>query len=363
MSDKAERCPHCGLSIEKVNAALQGLPINEATKSEESSTSLSHQSTEKKQQPTWLKILIVVVSLLLLGSIALGLIKGTDEKDVSSVKENVVDTPSNKKEMDGYMKKASEFKASLPSGTEIVCEIIDTTAAKIVYLEEDSSYVSIYDLKDGAVTNVDMEGYSPSFCGYKARRYNDRLFMVVGTCSSGSYHNSLNSICYIDLHNNSLHWITDCEDASFLEDGIKVMRATLIDDSGASYEWEWKEDEYILPTSLSDKQYASKVKQEEADKYAWMGGLWHLAFTINDRIAGKVKFDVTMKINTNNHSIRFIDESGLGTDYSGTYTINESQNIISCSGNCVKFDPDRQSFYETVPDEWGFKKRVYYRKR
>lgn len=109
----------------------------------------------------------------------------------------------------------------------------------------------------------------------------------------------------------------------------------------------WKEDE---------------EERLEQEKYYWMDGEWYLSFTVNDPYVGSLHYNVTMKINTSDKSIVVIDKSDSGVDYSGTYTINESQNIISYSDIYVAFDPDRQLFYETAPDEWGFNKRYYYHK-
>ena len=104
-----------------------------------------------------------------------------------------------------------------------------------------------------------------------------------------------------------------------------------------------------------------RIEQErlEQERYSWMDGVWYLSLAKNDPYAGRITFRVKMIINTSIQSIRFLDQDSH-TGYSGTYTIDESDNIISCKGNYVKFDPGRQMFYEEIPDEWGFKKRFYY---
>lgn len=106
-----------------------------------------------------------------------------------------------------------------------------------------------------------------------------------------------------------------------------------------------------------------RLEQErlEQQKYSWMNGEWHLSCRTYAPIGSDI-FRVTLRINSNNHSIRLIDET-TGDGYRGTYDINEIDNIISCNGNCVHFDPNKQLFYEIVPDEWGLKKRAYYHKR
>ena len=48
---------------------------------------------------------------------------------------------------------------------------------------------------------------------------------------------------------------------------------------------------------------------------------------------------------------------GSGDGYSGTYTVNENQNMISCNGNCVYYDPNKKLFYEEFQG-----KRDYYEK-
>lgn len=106
-----------------------------------------------------------------------------------------------------------------------------------------------------------------------------------------------------------------------------------------------------------------RLEQErlEQQNYSWMNGEWHLSCRTYAPM-GSNSFRVTLKINSNNHSIRLIDET-TGEGYKGTYTISESDNIIYCDGNCVHFDPNKQLFYERIPDEWGFKRKVYYHKR
>lgn len=106
-----------------------------------------------------------------------------------------------------------------------------------------------------------------------------------------------------------------------------------------------------------------RMEQELLSRYSWMDGEWSLSFSINDQIAGMVNFKVTMNINTTSQSITFVDHAGYGTVYRGKYNIDETDNTIYFDDTYIAFDPSRQLFYETIPDEWGLKKRIFYHKR
>ncbi len=87
-----------------------------------------------------------------------------------------------------------------------------------------------------------------------------------------------------------------------------------------------------------------------------MNGEWTLASSINDPYVGRINIRLTLMIDAKNHTIRMTDEYS-GDGYSGTYTINESQNMISCNGNCVHYDPNKKLFFEEFQG-----RRDYYHK-
>lgn len=61
VSDKAVRCPHCGLPLGEVHTTTQEDSINDA--------GISRQKKEKKRLPLWTFALIIIGSLLLIGGI------------------------------------------------------------------------------------------------------------------------------------------------------------------------------------------------------------------------------------------------------------------------------------------------------
>lgn len=61
VSDKAVRCPHCGLPLDEVHTTTHEDSINDA--------GLSQQKKEKKRLPLWTFVLIIMGSLLLIGGI------------------------------------------------------------------------------------------------------------------------------------------------------------------------------------------------------------------------------------------------------------------------------------------------------
>ncbi len=115
-----------------------------------------------------------------------------------------------------------------------------------------------------------------------------------------------------------------------------------------------------LQKKLQEKEEKERKEYERfissINDYFWMNGKWYLSTSIEDPYVGRIDFRVTLNINTNNHSISLFDEAA-GDGYSGTYTLNESQNMISCKGNYISFDPDKKLFFEEYKG-----KREYYHK-
>lgn len=162
-----------------------------------------------------------------------------------------------------FAKEAEEFKSTLPPNTDVLCIITDSIATKVFYREEDSSSITVYDLETDSKSKIILED-EMYYYGFKARRYNDRLFVIVETGACGSGLGNLHGVFYINVRDNSSHFVTSCEEASFLDNGeIHIRRAFPVDDSGPSYEWEWQRDEYTLSTSLSNEEYSSREKMQE----------------------------------------------------------------------------------------------------
>lgn len=166
-----------------------------------------------------------------------------------------------------FAKEADEFKSNLPPNTDVLCVITDSIATKVFYREADSSSITVYDLETDSKTKIALD--ETYYYGHNARRYNDRLFVIVETGACGSGLGNQQCVFYINVRDNSSHLVTCCEEASFLNnEEIHIRRAFPVDDSGPSYEWEWQRDEYELSTSLSNEEYASREKMQEEKEEA-----------------------------------------------------------------------------------------------
>ena len=170
--------------------------------------------------------------------------------------------------MADFAKEAEEFKSNLPPNTDVLCVITDSIATKVFYREEDFSTINVYDLETDSKSKIVLED-EMYYYGHKARRYNDRLFVIVETGACGSGLGNQQCVFYINVRDNSSHLVTYCEEAEFLGNGeIHIKRAFPINVSGPSYEWEWQRDEYKLSTSLSNEEYYSREKMQEEKEEA-----------------------------------------------------------------------------------------------
>ena len=70
-------------------------------------------------------------------------------------------------------------------------------------------------------------------------------------------------VFYVDVRDNSLHYIESCDDATFLENGeIEISKFYYLgEDEYGGQETEWKQ--YTLSTSLSDEAYADNRQEQK----------------------------------------------------------------------------------------------------
>ena len=92
ISDKAVRCPKCGFPLDEINAATQESSIGDA--------SLPQPPKEKKRMPTWLLVLIILCSALLIGGIVFLCFNGKSEEPAAPVITITDDNPSEIPEID-----------------------------------------------------------------------------------------------------------------------------------------------------------------------------------------------------------------------------------------------------------------------
>lgn len=285
ISDAAVACPHCGYPISREDNPSNNPTNKEAISSVESETN-EKKPISNKTKWIWLAVFLVAILAAIIAIMA---------------------KPSYEKRMEKYAQKAAEYKATLPQGIEILCENIDSTAAKIFYKEPDSAYIMVYDLANDSVTKIEVEGLL--YFGYESRRYDDRLFFIAGTGACGSGFGNQECVFYINIRDNSIHDVICCQDAEFINDKIHVKRAFVIDDSGPSCDWDWKSDEYLLSTSLTDEDYSSMEKAQEEKEEA-------MAREERNR-AKEIHLYYSITFNSSSHS--GTSHSGKFHDYTSTF--------------------------------------------
>lgn len=153
-----------------------------------------------------------------------------------------------------------------------------------------------------------------------------------------NHHPSTSLICIIgtvlmlSCGNQSQNTEANSKSIKADNDFNQALREQLVDINGENLKAEQKQNQIEdAPQLVSD--------------YSWMDGDWHLSSTIYDPHVGKIKVNIKLEINTDNHTMVMIDNSGFN-DVRGKFTIDESDNTITCNDTYVKFDPNKQLFYE-----------------
>lgn len=100
-----------------------------------------------------------------------------------------------------------------------------------------------------------------------------------------------------------------------------------------------------------EQERLEQERKRIAKEYSWMNGEWSLSSSIDDPYVGRIDVSLIMAINVTNRTIKIIDQSGYDGNYSGTFTIDESEHKIRWSegngyGGYILFDPYKERFYE-----------------
>lgn len=278
-----------------------------------------------------------------------------------------------------FKKTATEYKKTLGPNNQIIAERIDSIVQKVYYAIDDDG--------DGACENINTHDYATGetksilpesgkiedykFCGVaysKSKLIADRLFLeVVSNCM---WEICDHGIFYVDVRNDSLHYVEQCTSADF--DGsnkINIHKTYYV----GEYEYGSpinKSKDYTLSTSLSDEAYADnrreqkRIEEHFAEEWreqeetrrrnevkAWLVGTWESDGW--DEWLGRYTSYVC--ITENNLQFGY-----NGQDiYNGTYEIDmESQEIIfdRHDGYCTRigFNPRTQR----LEDETGIFRKV-----
>lgn len=174
-------------------------------------------------------------------------------------------------------KVATEFKATLSPNNQILAERIDSTAQKVFYLEPDKEGygdVSIKNIKVHDYTTNETISVLPEsgsiedfeFCGIEYRDskvIKDRLFIKLQ--SDCMWRLGSTGVFYVNVRDNSLHYVESCDDATFLEKGeIIIRKFYYLGEDDEDYGGEKTEmKEYTLLTSLSDEAYADNRREQK----------------------------------------------------------------------------------------------------
>ena len=193
----------------------------------------------------------------------------------ASIANLVVSCDSYERKMERLNKVASEFKATLSPNNQILAERIDSTAQKVFYLEPDEEGYG-----DASIKNIKVHDYTTNetksilpesgsiedfeFCGieYKGSKViKDRLFIKLQ--SDCMWRLESRGVFYINMRDNSLHYIESCDDATFLEKGeIEISKFYYLGEGEYGRE-ETERKQYTLSTSLSDEAYADNRQEQK----------------------------------------------------------------------------------------------------
>ena len=196
-----------------------------------------------------------------------------------------------------FEKVADEFKATLGPNNRIIAEQIDSVAQKVFYtvVLDSITYpkgIMVHDYATGETKMIlpdshRVEDYEDQ-CIWKieTKVVKDRLFLK--TVSSCMEHIESTGIFYINVRDNTLHYIESCGGAEFLENGDIVINKVYY--LGEEDGWrKTKEEQYTLSTSLSDEAYADN-RWEQKRKEERLAEEWRTR-----DIERVIKFDYTVQ--------------------------------------------------------------------
>lgn len=350
VSDKATKCPNCGMPFDEV-VLSQSENINDTQENEESIAPTPQPPIEEKRMSAWKALLIIVGSLIVIGGIVWLFAGKSIKNDAIQIDTTAEDTIIENTDM------PEDDVISEINGLSIEKYTKYTTKQGNTYYYRHTD--GLYDKKGNMI--CDLVGYNV----IGVAEDGSNMALVTSFCrepvGSSRYNSGGYGITIIDQSTNSV------KDALFGFDDVEISKEdkmkfnTKIADTPTSLTFEdIIECEGYGEETLEHlyKQYhsSSTITSTDMDDYSWMNGEWSLSSSINDPYVGRINFRITLNINANDHTLVFVDET-TGDGYRGTYTINEDQNIISCKGNYIHFDPQKHLFYE----EFKGKRDYYHR--
>ena len=302
-----EACPNCGCPSEYQVKQAKKTPIE---------TEVSHvkSHTPKKGSKNKKLILIVLPIIIIAGIVAVGMIYHHEH--------------SYEYKMARLEKVATEFKATLAPDNRIITEKIDSIAQKVYYLKPDGEGYGGNNIKNimmhDYVTNETKSILPESgkiedfeFCDItyrESKMIKNRLFFIIN--SSCMWRLGSTGVFYIDIKDNSLHYVESCDEASFRENGeIAITKFYYLGEDEEYGKEETKREEYTLSTSLSDEAYADN-RWEQKRKEERLAEEWR-----KRDIERIIEIDYTMDRKGVDH--HYVDHAGTLDGfyyYDGVYT-------------------------------------------
>ena len=187
-----------------------------------------------------------------------------------------------------FEKKATEFKATLDPSNKVIAERLDTIVQKVFYLDPNQDFEGV-----NPINNIIMHDYATNdtkallpeeekisdFIAFgeiveseddltsaitcfnldyrNSELIGDRLFMLIHTECSYEMETSL--LFYVNVLDNTLHYVTDCDDVKFDKaNGTIAVHTELMKLAGADLA-----HDFTLSVSSTDEEYAAKRAENE----------------------------------------------------------------------------------------------------
>lgn len=198
------------------------------------------------------------------------------------------DSNSKENKLAQFEKKATEFKATLDPSNKIIAERLDTVVQKVFYLEPNQDFEGV-----NPINNIMMHDYATNdtkallpeeekisdFIAFgeiveseddlesaiscfnldyrNSELIGDRLFMMIHTECSYDIETSL--LFYVNVLDNTLHYVTDCDDVKYDKaNGTIAVHTELMKLAGADLA-----NDFTLSVSSTDEEYAAKRTEKE----------------------------------------------------------------------------------------------------
>lgn len=211
-----------------------------------------------------------------------------------------------------YVKTANEFKSSLGPNSQILAERIDDVMQKVFYtITNTSTYetdILVYDYATDEIKSV--LPYSRKVEDYELCRISieetklveDRLFLFIH--SECMWRCGATGVFYINLCDNTLHYIESCDYAEFYGSSVRIHKMYYLgEQEGGGEKCESKID--YISTSSNDEIYAHERKIRK-DKEKQMAEEWKNSIIERNRVIERtIKFDYTVYSDS-----KFVDHIG-----------------------------------------------------